>query len=105
MGIGDSTLRVLVVGNGGSEHALAWAVARSPRVSAVAVAPVNGGTALFAENIPVSATDVEGLVRAAREWRADFVVTGPDASLAAGSADGLRDAGFLVFGNSKAAAR
>lgn len=98
-------MSVLVVGNGGREHALAWAIRRNARVDRLAVAPGNAGTAELAENLPVAPTDVTGMVRVAREWGADFVVVGPDAALGEGMVDALVAAGIAAFGPTRAAAR
>ena len=99
--------RVLVVGSGGREHALAWAIARSPAVERVVVAPGNGGTADEAKclNADVGATDVDGLVALAAAHDVDLVVVGPEDSLAAGTADALAAAGRAVFGPTRAAAQ
>lgn len=99
------TLRVLVAGSGAREHALAWAIARSPRCDRVFVAPGNGGTAQIATNLPVAADDTERVVRAAVENRVALVVIGPDAAVAAGLADACNAAGILVFGPTAAAGR
>jgi phosphoribosylamine---glycine ligase len=98
-------VKVLVVGSGAREHALAWACARSPLVDAVLCAPGNGGTALVARNVPVGAEDVEGLVQLALAEDVDLVVIGPDASVAAGLADALDVEGIDVFGPTAAAGR
>jgi len=95
--------RVLVVGQGAREHALAWKLARDG--AEVLVAPGNAGTALVAENVPVSATDVAGLVRLARERSVDLTVIGPEAPLVAGVVDAFRAAGLRAFGPTAAAAR
>lgn len=95
---------VLVAGSGGREHALAWALKRSPRVDRVGVAPGNGGTALIGDNLPVQVDETAGIVRAARDWGADLVVVGPEAALAAGVVDALEAAGIRAFGPTKAAA-
>jgi phosphoribosylamine--glycine ligase len=100
-------VRILVVGGGGREHALCWALARdlpSPAATLFA-APGNPGTATLATNLPIPATALDALVAAAREHRIDLVVVGPEAPLAAGLADRLRAAGRAVFGPSAAAAR
>ncbi len=104
--------RVLVVGGGGREHALAWALARSPGVARVVVAPGNAGTRWpagegLAEAVrrPVPAGDLEGQLRLARDEGVDLVVVGPEAPLAAGLADRLAAAGIPVFGPRAAAAR
>ena len=98
-------MRVLVVGGGGREHALAWAIARSPRCEALFCAPGNAGTAALGENLAISDSDIEGLVRAALERRVDLVVVGPEAPLANGLVDALQDAGVRAFGPTAAAAR
>lgn len=98
-------MRVLVVGSGGREHALLWKLAQSRRVDALACAPGNGGSDALAESLPVQAIDLDGLVGAAGRWRADLVVVGPEAPLAAGLADRLLAAGIRVSGPSAAAAR
>lgn len=98
-------MRVLVVGSGGREHALAWALSRSPAVERLLVAPGNGGTAAIAENLPIAATDIEALAVAAREHRVDLVVAGPEEPLARGLVDSLARHGVPVFGPSAAAAR
>jgi phosphoribosylamine--glycine ligase len=96
---------VLVVGAGGREHALAWALRSSPRVSALFVAPGNAGTASIAENVDIPATDVVRLLAFARERAVDLTVVGPEASLIAGLVDRLRGAGCLCYGPTAAAAR
>jgi phosphoribosylamine--glycine ligase len=97
-------MKVLVVGSGGREHALAWKIALSPRAGRVFVAPGNAGTALDAENVDIQATDVPRLVAFARDNAIDLTVVGPEAALAAGLVDAMNDAGLRAFGPSKAAA-
>lgn len=97
-------MNVLVVGNGGREHALAWKIAQSPRAKRVFVAPGNAGTALEAENVDIAATDVPKLVQFARENAIQLVVVGPEAALTAGVVDAMNDAGIRAFGPSKSAA-
>ena len=97
-------MNVLVVGNGGREHALAWKIAQSPRADRVFVAPGNAGTALDAENVDISATDVPRLVQFARDNAIDLTVVGPEAALTAGLVDAMNDAGLRAFGPSKVAA-
>ncbi len=94
--------RVLVVGGGGREHALAWKLARDG--AEVLVAPGNGGTATIAENIPVSATDIPALVEVARNRGVDLTVVGPEAPLVAGIVDAFTAAGLRVFGPTAKAA-
>lgn len=98
-------MRILVIGSGGREHALAWAIAKSPRCSKLFVAPGNGGTESFAENVPLDITNHAAVVAFAKASAIDFVVIGPDAPAVAGLGDDLRGAGFLCFGPSKAAAQ
>jgi phosphoribosylamine--glycine ligase len=98
-------LRVLVIGSGGREHALAWAIRSSPRVSALFVAPGNAGTSAIAENVDIPATDVERLLVFARERDVDLTVVGPEAPLAAGLVDRFRAANILCYGPTAAAAR
>lgn len=98
-------MRVLVVGSGAREHALAWKLAASPSVSEVLAAPGNPGTAALGENIAVAASDIEGMLDLARRRAVDLVVVGPEAPLAAGLVDALEAAGVLVFGPSRAAAQ
>ncbi|MFQ5418372.1 MAG: phosphoribosylamine--glycine ligase [Myxococcota bacterium] len=99
-------MKVLVVGAGGREHALAWKIAQSPAARRVLAAPGSAGIAGVAECHPdVSAGDVNGVVALAQRERVDLVVIGPEAPLADGLADRLRDAGIAAFGPSAAAAR
>jgi len=98
-------MRVLVVGSGGREHALAWKIARSPLVSRVHCAPGNPGTAELAENLPIGADDLAGIEAWVRSARPDLVVVGPEAPLAAGLADRIAALGVAVFGPVAAAAR
>jgi phosphoribosylamine--glycine ligase len=98
-------VRVLVVGSGGREHALAWKLSQSRRLEALHAAPGNPGIARLGECHPVRAEDAEGLLALCREIEVDLVVVGPEAPLVAGLADTLRHAGVAVFGPSRAAAR
>ncbi|GAC1339067.1 MAG: phosphoribosylamine--glycine ligase [Candidatus Dormibacteria bacterium] len=98
-------MRVLVVGSGGREHALAWACSRSPSVEEVLCAPGNGGTSAVASNVPVGETDSRGLARLATERGVDLVVIGPDGAIAAGVADACAAAGVAVAGPTAAAGR
>ncbi len=98
-------MKVLVVGSGGREHALVWALARSPRVHEIHIAPGNGGTSALATNVPIAADNVPALVGYARQQRFDLVVIGPEAPLALGLADALRAERLRVFGPSAQAAR
>jgi phosphoribosylamine--glycine ligase len=102
-----SAVKVLVIGGGGREHALAWKIAQSPRVAEVLVAPGNAGTALEARcrNAAVAATDIAGLVALARREGVTLTVVGPEAPLVAGVVDAFAAAGLACFGPSKLAAR
>ena len=98
-------MRVLLVGSGGREHALAWRLASSPALTELHAAPGNPGISALATCHPVAADDGEGLLGLARFLAVDLVVIGPEAPLVAGVADPIRHAGIPVFGPSAAAAR
>ena len=99
----SQTRRVLVVGGGGREHALAWKLARDG--AEVIVAPGNAGTALVAENVAVAVGDIPALVALARAREIDLTVVGPEAPLVAGIVDAFQAAGLRIFGPSAAAAQ
>ena len=96
-------MRVLVVGSGGREHSLAWAISASPLVDRLFCAPGNAGIAEEAECIAIGATDIRGLVEFCRRERIDFVVVGPEAPLVLGLVDALEAEGIAAFGPSAAA--
>ncbi len=98
-------MRILVVGGGGREHALCWAISASPLCTKLYCAPGNAGIAQVAECMDVGTEDIAGQVALAQRLKIDFVVIGPDAPLVAGMADGFAAAGLKVFGPSKAAAQ
>jgi phosphoribosylamine--glycine ligase len=98
-------MRVLIVGSGGREHALAWALARSPLLGELHAAPGNPGIGTLARLHPVPVSDLEGLTRLAAELDTDLVVIGPEAPLVAGLADRMAAAGIAAFGPSAAAAQ
>ena len=98
-------MRILVVGGGGREHALCWAIAASPLCEALYCAPGNAGIAAEAECVAIGAEDVPALVTFAQKNSIDFVVVGPEAPLVAGLVDALKTAGIKAFGPSAAAAR
>ncbi len=98
-------MRILLIGSGGREHALAWKIRQSPTVSHLYCAPGNAGTESLAENVPIDAADVRAMVRFAVEQRIDLAVIGPEDPLVAGLADELMAAGVRAFGPDKAAAR
>lgn len=101
----DERLKVLVVGGGGREHALAWALGRSPQVERVISAPGNAGTLEVGENRALEATDAQGLVELARREAIDLCVLGPDAAVAAGVGDAMAAAHVPYFGPTRAAGR
>jgi phosphoribosylamine--glycine ligase len=96
-------MRVLVIGGGGREHALAWKLAQSPLLTELFVAPGNGGTESIATNLPCDITDNDAVVALARAQRIDFVVVGPDAQVVQGLGDAVRAAGIACFCPSRAA--
>jgi phosphoribosylamine---glycine ligase len=98
-------VRVLLIGSGGREHALAWKLSQSPRLDELHAAPGNPGIATLGECHPIGAEDAEGLLDLARVVGADLVVVGPEAPLVAGVGDELRHAGIAVFGPGREAAR
>jgi phosphoribosylamine---glycine ligase len=98
-------VKVLVVGSGGREHALAWRLSEAPGLDELHAAPGNPGIAQLGECHPVRAEDAEGLLALCRELGVDLVVVGPEAPLVAGLADTLRYGGLAVFGPTRAAAR
>lgn len=98
-------MKVLVIGSGGREHALAWKLLQSPRITRVLVAPGNAGTALEPGLINVPVTDIAELIELVRREDVQFTVVGPEAPLAAGVVDAFREAGLPIFGPTQAAAR
>lgn len=100
-------MNVLIIGNGGREHALAWKAAQSPLVEKVYVAPGNAGTALepSLENINIAATDIAGLLAFATQHHIDLTIVGPEAPLVLGVVDTFRAAGLQIFGPTQAAAQ
>ena len=100
-------MKILVVGGGGREHALAWALAKSSRVDQVLVAPGNAGTAAEPgiENVPVGAEDIDGLLELARTAQIDLTVVGPEAPLVAGIVDRFKKHGLKIFGPTASGAR
>src|SRR5450631_2505286 len=99
---GATNQHILIVGNGGREHAIAWKLQQSPRVSKISVAPGNGGTA---NNVPIAVTDLDGLLQWAIENQPDLTVIGPEVPLALGIVDRFQAAGLRVFGPTQAAAQ
>ena len=98
-------VKLLVIGSGGREHALAWKLKQSPAVDRIFCAPGNAGTEALAENIAIKATDLPALARFAKENRIDLTVVGPDDPLAAGIVDLFQSENLRVFGPTKSAAR
>ncbi|MBR6388431.1 MAG: phosphoribosylamine--glycine ligase [Thermoguttaceae bacterium] len=98
-------MKVLVIGSGGREHALAWKLGQSPKVEKVYVAPGNAGTAQDAENVPISEKDFPELINFCKKNDVTFVVVGPEAPLTAGAVDAFAAAGIRAFGPNKKAAQ
>ncbi|KGT87142.1 phosphoribosylamine--glycine ligase [Erwinia typographi] len=100
-------MKILVIGNGGREHALAWKASLSPLAETVFVAPGNAGTALepALQNVAISATDIPALLSFAQNEKIDLTIVGPEAPLVIGVVDAFRDAGLKIFGPTKAAAQ
>jgi len=98
-------MRILVVGSGGREHSLCWAISASPLCDKLFCAPGNPGIAALAECLPVGAEDIAGIVALAKREKIDFVVVGPEAPLVAGIVDRLAEAGIPAFGPMAAAAQ
>ena len=98
-------MKVLIVGGGGREHALAWKLQQSPQVNKIFCAPGNAGTAQLGENVSIQPNDIRGLLRFAKENRIDLTVVGPDDPLAAGLVDEFTAGNVRVFGPCKSAAR
>ena len=98
-------MNVLLLGSGGREHALAWALNASPLLTRLTIAPGNAGMAEIAECVPLQLTDHAAVIALAKARAIDFVVVGPEAPLVAGLVDDLAAAGITAFGPSKAAAQ
>src|SRR5882762_3072703 len=98
-------MKIMIIGSGGREHALAWKLGQSSDAERIFCAPGNAGTAEIAENVSISAGDLKALVRFARENRIDLTVIGPDDPLAAGIVDLFTAEKLRAFGPTKSAAR
>lgn len=100
-------MNILIIGNGGREHALAWKAAQSPLADKVFVAPGNAGTALEhkVENVNISATDIPALVKFAQDKQIGLTIVGPEAPLVIGVVDAFRATGLKIFGPTQAAAQ
>ena len=101
---GKEKMKVLILGSGGREHALAWAVKRSPRVTEVVCAPGNGGMAQISRCVPVDLKNVAAMVRIAEAEKPDLTIVGPELPLSLGIVDALTQRGFRVFGPTREAA-
>jgi phosphoribosylamine--glycine ligase len=97
-------MKVLVVGNGGREHAITWKLAQSPKIKELYTAPGNAGTARIAQNLDIAANDIKSLAKAAQQKNIDLVVVGPEVPLSEGIVDHLESLGIPAFGASKLAA-
>ena len=97
-------MNILILGGGGREHSLAWAVLQNPKCDRLVVAPGNAGIAAIADCATLDILDAVAVINFVEQEAIDFVIIGPEAPLVAGIGDRLRDAGVLVFGPSKAAA-
>ena len=102
---GERAVRVLIIGGGGREHALAWKLAQSPLLERIYCAPGNAGIAAVAECVDISAVDIDRLEEFALKKKIDLAVVGPEAPLAAGLADRFHRAGLRVFGPGREGAR
>src|SRR6266508_3637180 len=98
-------MNVLIVGSGAREHALAWKLRQSARLTDLFVAPGNAGTAQLAHNLDVGVMDFEGIARTAAEHRVELVIVGPEDPLAGGLVDFLTARGIAAYGPTRAAAR
>jgi phosphoribosylamine---glycine ligase len=101
----DSKQRVLIIGGGAREHALAWKLTRSPELGRLYVAPGNGGTEAIAENVPIKTADIDGLLDFANSNSIDLTIVGPDDALALGVVDAFQNVGLRIYGPTRAAAR
>jgi phosphoribosylamine---glycine ligase len=97
-------MRILVIGNGGREHAIVWKLKQSPKVTEIYCAPGNGGIAGLATCVPIAVEDVDGLVAFAQEKQVDLTVVGPEVPLLLGVVDRFEREGLQVFGPRKQAA-
>ena len=97
-------MKVLLIGNGAREHAIAWKISQSHLMTELFVAPGNAGTASLGRNVPIGATDIDGLLGFAKENNIDFTIVGPEAPLAEGIVDRFQEVGLLIFGPTKNAA-
>ena len=98
-------MKVLIIGQGGREHALAWKIKQSPKIKKLYCAPGNGGTASIATNVPIKADDLKGLSEFSEKEKIDLTLVGPEAPLARGIVDLFKEKGLRIFGPGKAAAQ
>lgn len=98
-------MRLLIIGGGGREHALAWKLSLSPGIAKIFCAPGNAGTARLGENVPLKITDGAGLLAFAQKNAIDLTVVGPDDALAAGVVDRFQAAGLRIFGPTREGAK
>ena len=98
-------MKILLVGSGGREHAIAWKISQSPLLSELYIAPGNGGTANIGKNIPIEENDIDGLVSFAKKQTIDLVIVGPEAPLSEGLVDQLNSSNILSFGPTQKAAQ
>ena len=98
-------MKVLVIGSGGREHALAWKITENKDVSRIYVAPGNAGTATSPNMTNVAITDIDGLVQFAKDENIDVTIVGPEAPLSQGVVDKFQAAGLKIFGPTQAAAQ
>lgn len=100
-------MKILIIGNGGREHALAWKASQSPLAETIFVAPGNAGTALepALQNVDIAPTDIPALLAFAQREQIDLTIVGPEAPLVAGVVDAFREAGLKIFGPTQAAAQ
>ena len=98
-------MKVMIVGSGGREHAIAWKVSQSPKVDQIYCVPGNAGMADLAECVDISVEDIDGCVQFAKDKAVDLVVVGPEVPLVLGMADAMQAAGIRVFGPNKKCAQ
>ncbi|MBN1449097.1 MAG: phosphoribosylamine--glycine ligase [Bacteroidetes bacterium] len=98
-------MNILVIGNGGREHAICWKLKHSKEITSLHIAPGNAGTAALGTNVPIKPTDIEGLLRYVRKQEIDLTIVGPEAPLAEGIVDTFRAEGLRIFGPTRAAAQ
>jgi phosphoribosylamine--glycine ligase len=102
-------MRILIIGSGGREHALAWKISQSPKLEALFIAPGNAGTAILGKNVPIQSSDLEGIIKLIITEKVDMVIVGPEAPLADGLSDMIRDnpktSRVKVIGPSKSGSR